>query len=92
MIRSFAAEKPREELIEIKDDVVNVKVRIIGEWAWAIYDETFTATSKGDLIDEDISKCTGIFRKTKGQWLYVHEHCSEGQEDALDASNSPTKK
>lgn len=39
--------KPIEELIEIKDDVINVKAHIIGDWAWATYDETFTATSKG---------------------------------------------
>src|SRR5690242_16199160 len=88
MLQSFATEKPKEEFIEIKDDVINVKVRVISNWAWATYDETFTATSKGELIDEDISKCTGIFRKTKGRWLYVHEHCSEGQEDALGSGDS----
>jgi ketosteroid isomerase-like protein len=87
LLQSFAAEKPAEELIGIKDEVVNLKVHIVGDWAWATYDETFTATLKGELIDEDISKCTGIFRKTKGRWLYVHEHCSEGQEDASGLVN-----
>jgi len=91
MLQSFAAEKPGEEFIEITDDVVNVKVHITGDWAWATYDETFTATSKGDLIDEDISKCTGIFRKTKGRWLYVHEHCSEGREDTLTPATVPLR-
>ena len=45
--------------------------------------------SSGHILDEDISKCTGIFRKTKGRWLYVHEHCSEGVGDS-PASNGVT--
>ena len=89
VLQSFAAEKASEELIEIKDDVVNLQVRIVGAWAWATYDETFTAMSSGHILDEDVSKCTGIFRKTKGRWLYVHEHCSEGVGDS-PASNGVT--
>jgi ketosteroid isomerase-like protein len=87
VLQSFAAEKPTEELIEIKDDVVNLTVHLVGAWAWATYDETFTAMSSGHILDEDVSKCTGIFRKTKGRWLYVHEHCSEGVGDSPSSTS-----
>lgn len=84
-LRDLQSQKPSGEAPDIKDEVANIHVHVVGDWAWAVYDEVVIMTVKGQIIDEDDSKCTGIFRKTDQRWLYVHEHCSEGGD--ADPSN-----
>lgn len=78
MLRDLQSQKPLGEVPEIKDEVTHIQVHVAGDWAWAVYDEVVITTAKGQIVDEVDDKCTGIFRKTGQNWLYVHEHCSEG--------------
>lgn len=84
-LRDLQSQKTSGEEVEIKDEVTDIHVHVAGDWAWAVYDEVVIITINGQIIDEDDSKCTGIFRKTGQRWLYVHEHCSEGGD--ADTSN-----
>lgn len=84
-LRDLQSQKTSGEAVEIKDEVTHIHVHVAGDWAWAVYDEVVIITIKGQIIDEDDSKCTSIFRKTGQRWLYVHEHCSEGGD--ADTSN-----
>lgn len=84
-LRELPSQKTSGETVEIKDDVTHIHVHVAGDWAWAVYDEVVIITVKGQIVDEDDNKCTGIFRKTDQRWLYVHEHCSEGGD--ADPSN-----
>ncbi len=77
-LHDLKSQKTSGEAVEIKDDVTHIQVHVTGNWAWAVYDEVVMITVNGQVIDEDDSKCTSIFRKTGERWLYVHEHCSEG--------------
>jgi len=77
-LHDLKSHKTSGEAVEIKDDVTHIQVHVAGNWAWAVYDEVVMITVNGQIINEDDSMCTSIFRKTGERWLYVHEHCSEG--------------
>jgi len=84
-LRDLQTQKTSGEAVEIRDDATHIHVHVAGNWAWAVYDEVVIITVNGQIIDEDDSKCTGIFRRTGPRWLYGHEHCSEGGD--ADTSN-----
>lgn len=84
ILRDIIENVPPEAALEITDNVQNIQVHVQNKWAWATYDETITLLLDKKPMNEDISKCTGIFRKHGEWWLYVHEHCSEADESKKD--------
>ena len=62
--------------VGISGRVSNIKLQVSGTMAWATFDHEFKVGAMGEVIVQEQSKCTGIYRKKGMQWLIQHEHCS----------------
>lgn len=62
--------------VGISDRVSNIKLQVFGTMAWGTFDHEFKVGAMGEVIVQEQSKCTGIYRKKGMQWLIQHEHCS----------------
>ena len=57
--------------------VSNVQPILADSIAWVTYDYTFQAVRNGDLVGQDVGKCTTLLRREPSAWLIFHEHCSK---------------
>lgn len=55
----------------------NLRIRINGTTASALYDYLFQAVRHGELEGQDAGKCTTLLRNEGTAWRIFHEHCSK---------------
>ncbi len=62
--------------VGISTRVSNIKVQISGAMAWATYDQEVKVGALGQVVGQELQKCTGIYKKKGTEWLIQHGHCS----------------
>lgn len=77
--------------VGISDRVSNIKAQVSGTIGWATFDEVVKIGAGGQVLEEEQSKCTGIFKKKGTEWLIQHEHCSTPLKEKANQLQEPTQ-
>lgn len=75
------------ETLGLSYRVTDITVHLMAEAsAWGTYDFTLQVLRDRRVVETGKGRCTTIFRKEAGEWLFQHSHCSsaEGEEPPKD--------
>ena len=71
------------ETLGLSYRVTNITVHLTAEAsAWGTYDFTLQVLRDRRVVETGTGRCTSIFRKEAGAWLFQHSHCSTAEEEA----------
>jgi ketosteroid isomerase-like protein len=76
-LADYEAELKQGSALRFIGAVSNLRIRVNGTTASALYDYVFQAVRRGEVEGQDTGKCTSLLRKEGAAWLIFHEHCSK---------------
>lgn len=71
-------EEQFSEVGSIKSQVLNSKISVVGDLAWAVYDLRYSEEGGGTAGNFD-SRWTCVLRRYPDGWKFVHMHHSRGR-------------
>lgn len=68
-------QQQRARMQRVRMDRTNTYIKVKGDFAWACYQWSFTATLDGQPM-QSLGQATVVLEKRNGHWLIVHNHMS----------------